>query len=251
MVDENKNAVDDDFADDSEFDSADEESTVATPAKKGEDEVKPKAQAAMDLTERRKRQDAERRTAEAMERLAHLEGQVKAMSQTKKPEDKDTWGEFDYSDPSGWMQKNVSRELERVETAKEQRARERQEKEWRDRAISSIEDARDEHEDFEEVYQEYIELEKANPTLAHRVRLKADPAEWAYRYTKRHRSKQGGGEVTKLRQEVEELRAQLESEPPHQKQRKTIAGARGSGKRAHVDETDEEVFNNLFSDRDY
>ena len=177
--------------------------------------------------ERRKRQELEGTLSEMRTKLAYLEGRVASPApKDAEPEEDDP---VDFENLAGWAKKVASKAVDRDRKERETKIANERESEWKERLSYSIEDARESHDDFDEVATAYLAMEKANPALARKIRLKADPAEWAYQYAKKH---SGSNEVENLKKEIEELRAQVGGSPPQPKSK--TAGLRGHGSKPIV-----------------
>lgn len=171
---------------------------------------------------RRRTQEAERKAAEKEQELAYLKGRLEAAVPGNSNEGQAP--EWDFTD----MAASAAKVAEHVTSAKERARLAAEESEFRELLNSSIADAREEHDDFEEVAARFVARQNADPGLAKRVRRAADPAEWAYQNQKRHeeRAAKGNPEVEKLRKRIEELEADRggEAAPKH----RSLANARGA-----------------------
>jgi hypothetical protein len=218
------------YPDDEEFVDAPVEEQPQEPSEEVTEPAKDPvaaAQADMDFAERRKRQEAERESAELRERLARIEGQLSAGRKTEEPEEEVP--AFDISDLDGSTVSIARHIAERIADERERKRLEHEEAVWAAHAQDSINDARERHEDWDEKWQVYREMERDDPKLAAISRRVSDPAEWAYQ--KAAKKMQGNPRVSELEKEVARLKALVGEEqgPAPPKPKTKLAGARSSG----------------------
>ena len=208
-------------ADASHVESEGDETQAATPAATP-DNAKPQDSRTVPYAalkdERRKRQELERN-------LAELQGQVKVWSQVapqrpaepqEKPED------VFYRDPVNFIEGRISREREAL----------RQE-----RIAMSEAMLREQHPDYDDVVQSFVEATKAAPHLVQQMHQHPHPAKFAYEAGKAYSQARQYGSIDEMRAKLrEELRAEVleelkrdQAQSAAQAVQPSIAGARGAG----------------------
>jgi hypothetical protein len=176
-------------ADDKPADAAKPDDAAPPPdADKGKQEPKEEWTKAAVIDERRKRQDAERRLAELEKKL---------QEPAKKPDL--------FEDPEGVLSQHrqeVGQQL--LET----------------RIDLSEELMREQHPDYDELKEEFVQLATENPFYADQLAKAKNPAKFAYETAKKARQAASLGDVDKMRAELEsKIRGELE-----QKIRKELEG---------------------------
>lgn len=129
--------------------------------------------------ERQKRQEAEERERLKDARLAELERQFQAMQQPQhQAQPAQTF--WDAEDPDGHINALVERRLVQRDVER------------------SIIRAKGKYSDFDQVFAEFDQLEKVNPTLTQQAIASDDPAEFAYQTAKKAREVAQYGSIDAL-----------------------------------------------------
>ena len=199
--------------------------------------------------ERKKRQETQRQLDEVSRELAYIKGQLSQKASpppAEEPEEEDE--PIDLADIDGSVNKRVEKRARRLLTRAQREQAQREVSEWDERVKVSEREARDEHEDYDEVSARFLRRVTTDPGLQRLVRAQADPAEWVYQNQTRYdrRQTKGDGKVSELEAKVAELEAKLAGKQKPAGSR-SLASARGAGPRprASVGPTDP---NSVFSD---
>ncbi len=161
--------------------------------------------------ERRKRQELERK-------LADLEGQVKAYSQTVRPSEptpRPNPEDLFYKDPVGFVNQRVAQE----------------------RLAISEELVRSQHDDYDDVIQAFVEASRSAPHLVAQMQGNQNPARFAYQAGKAYLQARKCGSIDEMRTKI---RAELKAEVLEEVKRESakhaaeavqpsLANARGVG----------------------
>lgn len=177
------------------------------------------------ISERKKRQELERRLAETEGKIAvysqyqsQMQQPQKLEPEVKKDDDLELW-----SDPKGYFAKQQQEVISRFESKLVQQ---------------SVAQVREANPDYDEAENAFVEVAKHNTFLQQQLREAPNPALFAYRHGKQFLEAQKyGGSIDEMRSKVrDELRSEVEAEvrknlglTAASTASRSNAGARGSG----------------------
>lgn len=172
------------------------------------------------LDERAKRQALERELGEANQRLARLEGASEARN---KPADSSVEDLIQYDDLAATIPKAVEATVNRILEGQTTKREEQRALRLNAKVRSSIEMAREDFDDYDEVIKTWDTQATKDHALVERMYASPDPAKYAYRWAKR----QGNGDALKKANErIAELEAEAAGKPLP-KQRASVATGTG------------------------
>jgi hypothetical protein len=244
--------LDDAEADDQEepddSDEDEEEEAGATPASTGDDdsgdgeEPPPKTGdrktdgvAKGQWAVRQRARKAEKENADLRSELSYLRGRVEAMvpPTAAAPAVEEELPEIDFTDMHSGVDSRVGELLRRQDTKRQTARAKADEQAWQSRLQTSVADALEDFEDFQEVSDRFIARQDTTKGLGERVRAHPDPARWAYENQKRFEARAAKSDPDK--DELLARIADLESKQSGGKKPpgpRSLSRARGAGKRS-------------------
>jgi len=200
------------------------------------------------LDERKKRQEAEARLREMELQIARFQGAAQFSAVPPKKDEPPNFSDLiDFADLPGSLPRAVEKIFEHHFSQRQTAAEKERETRWVRKRDLSIEVAKEDHADYDNVIQQWVRAYDAAATYAQRtgdasevkkmddlLRHASSPAEYAYRWSKKRMAEsEKGTELEKLRKEIAALREgrdlEAEDEDNKPKPRPSVGTASGRG----------------------